>query len=307
MTAMQGEIFYWVFNMSITASVTGVFVMLVRRTRRIPGRLMVLLWLAPFLRMICPLGLNSPYSLMSLLSQITTKTIVVYRPVEELSLSMMNSILAADAYFPMTYKTNVLKSIFEVAGAIWIIVSLALLLMMFALYFTTIRELRDSVHLRDNVYFSEKLVSPAVYGMVKPRIVIPAAYRDGSLDLILWHEKIHIQCLDNLWRMLAFVIAAFHWFNPLCLIFLKQLLADIELACDERVLAAIGADRARDYASALLACRQGSSVFASAFGGAKIRVRIENILSFKRLTGFSLTVFAVLLGIIFYVLLTNAV
>ena len=232
MTAMQGEIFYWVFNMSITASVTGVFVMLVRRTRRIPGRLMVLLWLAPFLRMICPLGLNSPYSLMSLLSQITTKTIVVYRPVEELPLSMMNSILAADAYFPMTYKTNVLKSIFEVAGAIWIIVSLAL----------------------------------------------P-----------------------------AFVIAAFHWFNPLCLIFLKQLLADIELACDERVLAAIGADRARDYASALLACRQGSSVFASAFGGAKIRVRIENILSFKRLTGFSLTVFAVLLGIIFYVLLTNAV
>ena len=60
------------------------------------------------------------------------------------------------------------------------------------------------------------------------------------------------------------------------------------------------------YAGALLDSRQGTTVFASAFGGAKMRTRIENILSFKSLSWLSLVVFAVLLVAIFYVLLTNA-
>lgn len=35
-------------------------------------------------------------------------------------------------------------------------------------------------------------------------------------------------------------------------------------------------------------------------------MRIENILSFKKMTWFSLAVFVALIGIIFFVLLTNA-
>jgi len=112
--------------------------------------------------------------------------------------------------------------------------------------------------------------------------------------------------LDNLWRMLAFILVAVHWFNPLCWLFLKGFLADLELSCDERVLATLGADRAKEYASSLLESKQGTTVFASAFGGAKIRTRIENILSFKKMTWFSLMVFVSLIGVIFYVLLTNA-
>ena len=63
---------------------------------------------------------------------------------------------------------------------------------------------------------------------------------------------------------------------------------------------------AKDYASSLLESGQVTTIFASAFGGAKIRTRIENILLFKKLTWFSLTVFIALIGVIFYVLLTNA-
>ncbi|MBR6564443.1 MAG: peptidase M56 BlaR1, partial [Clostridia bacterium] len=76
--------------------------------------------------------------------------------------------------------------------------------------------------------------------------------------------------------------------------------------CDERVLTKIGYDRAKDYAASLLESKQGATVFASAFGGAKIRTRIENILSFKKLTWLSLTVFIALIGAISYALLTNA-
>ena len=104
---MLQEVFYWVFNMSIAAAITGVIVMLVRLVKKIPRRLAVFLWVIPFFRMTIPLGLSSPYSLMSLLSRITTKTIVVYQPADDVSFSMMNYVMAADSYFPITYKVNI--------------------------------------------------------------------------------------------------------------------------------------------------------------------------------------------------------
>ncbi len=303
---MLQEVFYWIFNMSIAAAITGVLIMLVRLIKKIPRRMTVFLWIIPFLRMTCPFGLNSPYGLMSLLSKITTKTVVVYQPTDDIAFSMLNSVMAADTYFPITYKVNILEDIFGVASVIWIIVSLAILLMLVVTYFSTICEMKDSTHLRDNIFFSEKIVSPAVYGIVKPKIILPATYKNRDIDFVILHEKTHMRSFDNLWRMIAFVIVAVHWFNPLCWLFLKEFLADLELSCDERVLAKAGADRAKDYAISLLESRQGTTVFASAFGGAKIRTRIENILSFKKLTWLSLTVFIALIGVIFYVLLTNA-
>lgn len=301
---MLQEVFYWIFNMSITAAITGVFIMLVRLIKRIPRRLTVFLWAIPFLRMTFPFGLNSPYSLMSLLSKVTTKTIVVYQPADDIAFSMMNSVMAADTYFPITYKVNVLENIFAVASIIWIIVFLAILLILVITYFTAICQIQDATHLRDNIYLSEKIISPAVYGVVKTKIILPVSYKD--VDLVILHEKTHIHSLDNLWRIIAVVIVAVHWFNPLCWLFLKEFLADLELSCDERVVAKLGADRAKDYASLLLESRQGTTVFASAFGGAKIRSRIENILSFKKLTWLSVAVFIALSSVIFYVLLTNA-
>ena len=264
------------------------------------------LWIIPFLRMTVPFGLNSKYGLMALLSKLTTKTIVVYQPTDDIAFSMTNSVMAADTYFPITYKVNILENIFSVASIIWIIVSLAILLMLIVTYFTTIYEIKGSTQLKDNIFLSEKIVSPAVYGIIKPKIILPASYKGRDIELIVLHEKTHIRSSDNLWRIIAFVIVAVHWFNPLSWLFLKAFLADLELSCDERVLAKIGSDRAKDYASSLLESRQGATVFASAFGGAKIRTRIENILSFKKLTWLSLAVLIALIGAIFYALLTNA-
>lgn len=303
---MLQEIFYWIFNMSITAAITGTIIMLVRLIKKIPRRMTVFLWIIPFFRMTFPFGLNSPYSLMSLISKLTTKTIVVYQPADDFAFSMTNSVMAAETYFPITYKVNILKDIFSVASVIWIIVSLAILLMLAVTYFTTIYEIKDSIHLKDNIYLSEKIVSPAVYGIVKPKIILPATYKDIDLELVILHEKAHIRSFDNLWRVIAFIIVSVHWFNPLCWLFLKGFLTDLELSCDERVLTKLGAEHAKAYASSLLETNQGVTVFACAFGGAKIRTRIENILSFKKITWLSFSVFAVLLAVIFYTLLTNA-
>lgn len=303
---MLQEIFYWIFNMSIIAALTGVLVLPVRRIRRLPKRLTVFLWIIPYVRMTLPIGLNSPYSLMTLLTRLTTKTVVVFQPTDGIAFSFVNSIMTADSYFPITYKVSAVAKVFGVASVVWIIGASSILLTMIVTYAVTMAELKDSVRLRDNIYHSEKVTSPAVYGILKPKIILPLSYRDKNTEFVLLHERMHIRRLDNLWRLLALVVTAFHWFNPLCWIFLKCFLADVELSCDERVLAKSGADRAKEYAASLLESRQGTVVFASAFGGAKIRTRIENILSFRKLTRFSLAVFAVLIAAVCYVLLTNA-
>jgi beta-lactamase regulating signal transducer with metallopeptidase domain len=38
---------------------------------------------------------------------------------------------------------------------------------------------------KDNSYRSDKVLSPAVYGIIKPEIILPANTADGDLDYIL--------------------------------------------------------------------------------------------------------------------------
>lgn len=89
--------------------------------------------------------------------------------------------------------------------------------------------------------------------------------------------------------------------------FLRRLLEDIELSCDERVLISLGDSRKKEYAAALLReSRRKTAALASSFGGAKLQTRVGNILSFRRVTRFSLVAFALFAVALFYALLTNA-
>ena len=303
---MLGEICYWIFNMSIIASFMGLIILLIRKIKFIPHRVTVLLWLIPFIRMTVPVGINSPYSLMSLISKFTTRTVTVFQPADDLAFSFTNSVMAADSYGPITYKVNILEKVFAVAGMVWAVVALAMLITLTVLYITTKREIKDAKALRDNIYLSEKVTSPATYGIFRPRIVLPVSYDDKDLEFIVRHEKTHIRRLDNVWRILGFIAAAIHWFNPLSWVFLKIFLSDLELACDEMAVAGYDIDERKDYARTLLKCTGSRSMLVSAFGGAKIRTRIENVLSYKRMTVFSAIGFSILVIVIIFTLLTNA-
>lgn len=303
---MLHEVFYWLFNMSITASLVGLVVLLLRRIKKIPRRISVLLWLIPYLRMCVPFGLDSPYSLLALLSGFTTKTVVVYHPAGGISFSGTNHVMGANGYFPITYKADRVGEVFRVASVLWILVAGVILLAWGILYLTTMREMKDAVRFSDNLYYSHKVISPGVYGIIRPKIVLPLSYQDKDIRYVILHEKAHIKRGDNLWRVLAFFLTAIHWFNPLAWVFLRLFLNDLELACDERVLAGIGDSQVKAYARSLLDCGESTNLFVSAFGGAKIRTRIENILSFKKMTWFSLIGFLALLFAIFGILLTNA-
>jgi len=302
------EIFYWLLNMSIIGGFIGLIVALLRKIPKFPRFAAYVLWILPLIRLWLPFGPASQWSLLNLISKFATKTVVLWQSEPGVSkLSMTNSVQAAASYFPVVYKTDLLKTIFEVAGVIWAIMAAAAILAAIFLYAVTKRELRDARHLRDNIWQSNKLASPAVYGIIKTKIVIPDWVSEQDLPYILAHEQVHIRRRDNFWRVVAVITACVHWFNPLSWIFLKWFFTDTELACDSKALQKLGADNAKAYASALLACSAGKSYFSSAFGGTRTRVRIENILSYKKLTVLSSLAFGALFIAIAFVLITNAV
>jgi len=308
---MPDQIFYFVLNMSILGSVAGLIVLLLRRVRALPRFGVYLLWALPLIRFWVPFGFANRYCLLSLIARFTTKTVVVREAlpgswIPEISFS--NSLQAAENYFPaITYKTDLLQDIFTVCGFIWAAVAAGAVLCAVLLYCFTRSALKNAEHVRDNIYRSDRVISPAVYGIFRPRIILPADIAGGDVDYILMHENIHIRRLDNFWRIFAVVTACVHWFNPLAWIFLRRFFADMELACDAGVLKRLDEGGKKEYAAALLGCSAGKTYYASAFGGAKTRLRIKSILSYKRLTLMSGLCFAALFIAVAAAVITNAV
>lgn len=300
---MVGELFYWVLNMSISASLAGLVILLLRKIRRIPRFVPYILWAVPLIRFWLPFGFTSNFSLFHVLSWFTARSVPL---LDNNSFTILNSIALAENYNPFTFRDEGLAQLFFIAGLVWLVVFAALFLTSAALYFMTKAEIKDAVRLFGNVYESSKLTAPAVYGVIKPKIILPAGINEEAREYILLHEQVHIKRRDNLMRCVAVVTVCLHWFNPLAWIFLHCFFADMELSCDEKVLKKSGGGQKKAYAFALIGIQEKKTVFASAFGGAKTRVRIENILSYKKMTVFSVVCCVIFMAVLAAALLTNA-
>ena len=303
---MLGEIFYWIFNMSIAATICMIPVLLIRLFKGIPRRIFIWLWIVPLVRMYIPVGISSKYGIMALLSKFTTRSITIVQIGDGAALTMMNHVMGANGYFPISYKVDPLGDLFNVASVIWLGVAVAAICTLTILYYLTLGEVNDARKLKDNIYVSDKIKIPAVYGIIKPKIILPTEYDRDKLNYILMHENAHIKRRDNFIRLVAFIAVCIHWFNPFAWLLLKMLYSDIELACDETVLSKCNGAEQKEYARTLLSTAEKTNVFASSFGGAKIKTRIENILSYKNVSLASWVTFSALLISITYILLTNA-
>lgn len=287
--------------MSISATLCGLLVALLRLIKRIPRRVIAFLWLIPLLRMCCPVGLSGKYSLMSLLTRLSSKEIMLGK----FDFSTINHVTAAESYFPLSYKTTVLQNIFQVAGAIWLAVSAVLLIFATISYYRAMKETERAKHDNGNIYYSAHILSPAVYGIFKPKILLPKSTDKKALPFILLHENMHIKRKDNLRRLFAAAVTCLHWFNPFCLLFLKLFFADSELACDEAVIARLNKKEQKQYALTVLSAAEHIAALTSPFGGAKTKTRITRILTYKKLTAVSSVYLLIFTAAVLYTLLMN--
>ncbi|HEY3379021.1 MAG TPA: M56 family metallopeptidase [Armatimonadota bacterium] len=99
--------------------------------------------------------------------------------------------------------------------------------------------------------------TPFTWGWRRPALLFPVEALDWSherLRLVLLHELAHIQRGDWLTGLLAQLVCALYWCNPLVWFAAYQLRRERELACDDVVLCA--GFPASEYATHLLAIAQ---------------------------------------------------
>ena len=129
---------------------------------------------------------------------------------------------------------------------------------------------------------------PATFGTLRPIILLPdtaSSWPTERLKLVLLHEMGHVARLDTASLMLARIVRAVHWFNPLSWRGLRRIRTDCEQACDERVLRA-GAEPLA-YARALLETMRDSArtpppgALAMTAAGS-LEARLERICSRRR-------------------------
>ena len=152
-----------------------------------------------------------------------------------------------------------------------------------------------AVRYRDNIFCSEFVTSPFLFGVFSPRIYLPADYQpvvsdsgeNSDLKYVLAHERAHIMRGDQIWKLLGFLILSVYWFNPLVWIAYILLGRDIETACDEKVIANMESDERALYSTALLNASIGAdkrriSACPIAFGETNVKSRIKNVMSYKK-------------------------
>jgi beta-lactamase regulating signal transducer with metallopeptidase domain len=102
-------------------------------------------------------------------------------------------------------------------------------------------QIRAEHHLRRRVHVlvSEHPSLLATWGVLRPRIIFPAAaagWPDDLVTVILHHEIAHIRRCDWLTQMCGELLRAVYWFNPIAWLACRRLRAESEQACDDDVL-----------------------------------------------------------------------
>ena len=101
---------------------------------------------------------------------------------------------------------------------------------------------------------------PAAYGVLRPRILLPAdfdhRYTEAERTLVLCHERLHIRRGDLVGNLLAALMRSVFWFNPLMHLASRMHRLDQEFACDAAVIARHPGERRR-YGEAMLKAHLG--------------------------------------------------
>lgn len=123
------------------------------------------------------------------------------------------------------------------------------------------------LRLRDGLLYSTGASQgPAVIGLWRPAIVVPADFADRytrqEQQLILAHEAVHVRRRDPIANGICALLQCALWFHPLAHYAARRFRLDQELACDEAVMRAHPGCR-RSYAEAMLKTQlsaQGSAI-----------------------------------------------
>ena len=286
----MNELFLKIINMSISASWLVLAVLILRFVlKKAPKWINVLLWGIVAIRLICPFSFESQLSLIPSAETIPLNIGMDSTPTINSGISAINNAvnpIISQSNTPMAGASiNPLQITIGIYEYIWIFGMIALALYTAISYWRLHRKVDTAVHYKDNIFQSENVSSPFVFGIIKPRIYLPFKMNGQDLEHVVAHEHAHIRRKDHWWKPLGFLLLTIHWFNPLMWMAYVLLCRDIELACDEKVIKELGNEQRGDYTQALVACSVNRRMIAACpltFGEVGVKERVKSVMNYKK-------------------------
>ena len=284
------DVFLKLVNLSISASWLILAVLVLRVVlKKAPKWVMPLLWGVVALRLVCLFSIESALSLIpsaeTIPSEIVTETRepVLY---EQATLDIVtNPTLPSAAEVPVGVSRQQAQVDFNIYSVLWLAGMAALLVHALVSAGKLKKKLATAILLRDNIYESEFVDSPFVFGVVKPSIYLPMHMDEGTAAHVIAHERAHLARRDHWWKVLGYLVLALHWCNPLVWVAYILFCRDIEHACDEKVVKGLDGAARADYSQALLSCAAPKRAVAAcplAFGEGNIKTRVKSALHYKK-------------------------
>ena len=311
----MSELFLKIVNMSISASWAVVAVLALRFClKKAPKWVNVLLWGIVAMRMVFPFSIESVLSLIPSAETISPTIMMEQSPSVQTGVPALNHVInpvISGSFTPAPgASANPLQIWIPVLAGIWLFGIATLFLYSAVSYWRLRRKVCEAVILRGNLYQSEKVCSPFVLGIIKPKIYLPYHMDSRKMDHVIAHEQTHIRRKDHWWKPLGFLLLTIHWFNPLMWFSYVLLCRDIELACDEKVIREMGNEQRADYTQALVACSVNRRLIAAcplAFGEIGVKERVKSVMNYKKPAFWIVLASVIVCAVIAVCFLTNPI
>lgn len=311
----MAEAFLTVLNRSLSAGWLVLAVIAARfALKKAPKWVMVLLWGLVALRLLCPFSLESSLSLIPDAQPVSPEMVWDTAPAMEIDPDATEPTVSPilEAVLPDTLPVSPTPAQRGVAvlTLLWCTGMGLMALYACSSYFRLTRRIKAAVRLDGNLFQCDTIPTPFVLGVIHPRIYLPKTIAREDLPHVIAHERAHIRRKDHWWKPLGFLILSVYWFHPLMWLAYILLCRDMELACDEQVIASLSHRQRADYAQALLNCSVGRRAVTAcpiAFGEVGVKKRVKRVLSFRK-PAFWVILAAILVCVIIAVFfLTNPV
>lgn len=316
--SMFANAFAEILRRNIAVSLVILLVLAVRLLlRRYPKRYSYVLWSMAGFRMLFDIRIPSPVRLLPSLG-ISRLEQAITAPIRQFPAGEGGQNFAAftqpagqtgaaqTAVGELAEKLSAWELCFAVLFFLWLGGILVFFFVEELSVFRLEKKVRQAVLLRERIYECDDIASPFVFGIFRPRVYIPFGLTEQERAYVLAHEQYHIRRLDPLTRLLAFILLAGYWMNPLAWAAYFCFIRDQEMSCDEAVLRRYGMEAKQDYSRLLLGFAEKNSGYLFtpvAFGESDAGRRIRNVLHYRKIkTGLALllagiVVLAILIGL----------
>ena len=303
----MGDLFQKILEMSLMGSVVILITALARFIlRKRSKRYIMILWAVVAIRLLLPLSIESEISIFNYLPKMTNTDyavtevqetavpdIVDIQTVATEAVSNQNGIENVEIQMPEETKVTAkeLPDIMTVLTIVWLSGTVVITGYCSVRYIDLKRKLKNANRIGKNIYESENVKAPFVFGLFVPKIYLPDVLNNTEREYILKHEKTHIKHGDWISKIVGMAVVAVHWFNPLVWLAYVLFERDIEMSCDESVVANMDAEVKKAYTMSLVTYAQRSNnrrylvtplgFSKNSISKAEVTNRVKNIINYK--------------------------